>query len=343
MATSALTLPHVRPVEPPVRAKPFDAEDPRMLNLLQGVLPDTITGAATRRAAAARPVSIFGVPFDGAVGGRKGAAEGPAAIREAFRYFSSFDATSDTQLLGLDLVDHGDVEVVPDDTRTTHDRAADVVEAVVRSGRVPVALGGDHSLTYAHVAGLARATEGRIGIIVVDAHYDLRPVGPDGHVSSGTPFRRILEELKPDAHGPRVRGMDLFEIGLRPFANSASLAAYAKGQDVRTVTTRELRLRGVDAVLSEAAERLQQVDHLWLSIDIDGVDQAHAPGCSAPTPEGLLPEELDTISRWAGSDARFAGLDLLETAPRYDPTGNTARVGALAILHALAGLVDGRK
>lgn len=341
MAEATTTLPHVRPVTPPVPAKAYNAQDPRLLNLVQRVLPDDLgDDPVVKQNAAARPVGLLGVPFDGSVQGRKGCAEGPAAIREAFRYFGTYDVETDTQLLGLRVRDHGDVVVDQDDTHATHDRATAAVSALIDAGELPVVLGGDHSLTYAHVRGLAERVEGPIGIVVVDAHYDLRAPAPDGSVSSGTPFYRILEELRPDAHGKRVEGKHLYEIGIRPYANSAHLARYAKEHDVRAVTGAELRARGLEGILAEATERLADVDHLWLSVDIDGVDQAHAPGCSAPTPGGVMPHELEAIARWAAKDPRFAGMDLLETAPGLDPSGNTARVAAGTVAHLLGGHVS---
>lgn len=329
-AARTTPLPGVRAVEPPVPAKPFDPDDPRALQLVQGLIP-----ADAFPALGSRAVHLLGVPFDASVSGRRGCADGPRGIREAFRYATTYDVERDVELASLEVVDHGDVVVDQADTRTTHARAADAVGAIVASGGVPFVMGGDHSLTYAHIAGLAEAVEGRIGIVVIDAHYDLRQP-KDGHISSGTPFWRILNEL-PGTAGGSVAGRDIVEIGIRPFANSAHLAQVARDHGVVVHTASQVRRDGIEAVTEATLEHLEGVDHLWLSIDMDGVDQSHAPGVSAPSPGGLMPHELDHVAFEVARHAAFAGLDVLETAPPLDPTGNTARVAALSMLHALAG------
>lgn len=327
---SDLVLPDVAPVIPPVAARPYDGHDVRALQLVQGVIPRHAFHDVD-----VAPIHMVGVPFDGAVAGRKGCSDGPRGIREAFRYFSTFDVSSGTELAGMRVRDHGDVIVDQADTRTTHARAADATGAIVASGGIPFLMGGDHSLTFAHVSGLAEAVEGRIGIVVVDAHYDLRePV--DGHISSGTPFWRILNEL-PEELGGTVAGADIVEIGIRPFANSAHLTKVADDAGVSVHTAEAVRSRGIEAVALETLATLRGVDHLWLSIDMDGVDQSYAPGVSAPTPGGITPEDLAHLARAVAGDVRFAGLDVLEVAPPLDPSGNTARVAAATLLHAMAG------
>src|ERR1041385_5488523 len=108
-----------------------------------------------------------------------------------------------------------------------------------------------------------------MGVVVLDAHYDLRP--HQGQPSSGTPYRRILEEVPGDPVHPG----NLAEIGIRPYANSPSLAAYAKERGVKVITIAELRRDGVAAAAKHAlAAAGNGVDHLFLSVDIDGLDQS---------------------------------------------------------------------
>ncbi len=321
--------PHVHGVTPPLKAKPYHPHDPRALNLVQGAIPED---AVPRLAAA--PVHLVGVPYDATVPGRKGAADGPRGVREAFRFFGTNDMTTDTDIAGLQVIDHGDLDCV-EDARETHTRLADAVEWIRKQDAVPFVVGGDNSITYGALDGLARTSPGRIGILVVDAHYDLREV-EDGHISSGTPFYRILHELDPQLPG-RVRADDLVEVGIRPFANSGYHTRLARELGIHVITDMEVREKGIQEVTRHALEALAEVDHLWVSVDMDGVDPAHAPGVSAPIPGGLQPHELNHLVRAASVDPRFAGLDINETAPPLDPTGNTSRVAALCLLHAMAG------
>lgn len=321
--------PHVRPVQPPVAARPFDPHDPRALALVQGAIPrDQVTRVD------APPVHLVGVPYDETVPGRKGAAEGPAGIRAAFRYFGTYDMEHDVDIAGLEVTDHGDLDVTGE-ARVVHGWLADAVGWSLRAGAVPIVLGGDNSISYGAVLGLARERPGRIGILVVDAHYDLRET-KDGVITSGTPYLRILTELG-DTPG-RVAARDLIEIGIRPLANSRYHAEKARALGIEAVTAPDVHERGIRAVTAAALARLAEVDHLWLSLDMDGVDPAHAPGVSAPVPGGLSAHDLLHLVGRAARHPGFAGLDITETAPPLDATGNTARLAAHAVLTALVGL-----
>jgi formimidoylglutamase len=282
---------------------------------------------------------MAGVPYDASVLGRKGARKGPQAIREALRFLSTHDPA------GIDLArfawhDLGDVAGLDEkDVLATHATVRRALQPAFSHGKPVVLLGGDHGLTYAHVAALwdhvQERDPGRIGIVVLDAHYDLR--GYDGQPSSGTPFRRILEEL-PGA----VRAENLVEIGIRPYANTKVLADYAAKAGVRIHAMRDVRRHGIESIVEQALEQAGDgTEHLWLSIDIDGLDQSIAPGCSAPGAGGLSFEEADHVVRAVATDSRLRAMDVLEVAPELDPTGNTVRVAAQLVV-ALAGGIAAR-
>lgn len=267
---------------------------------------------------------IVGVPFDGCVPGRKGASQGPTGIREALRYNTTYDAVRDVDLTDLDVADLGDLEIgagpdeVHADLRAEISRVRDDLDTLVL-------LGGDHSLT--HPTASAWAGDRTLGLIVVDAHLDVRAFPPH---SSGNSFRRLIE-------GGTVPGGNLVNIGPRPFLNSEPHVAWAEDAGVSIVPPSAIRQRGIDAVLEEAiATATDGVDGLYLSLDLDGVDQSHAPGVSAPSPGGLKPRELFEIARRVAR-AGAAAVDLCEVAPPLDPTGNTSRVAATALLAFLAG------
>lgn len=283
--------------------------------------------------AAGAHLLLAGIPYDGAVIGRKGCREGPTAIREAFRYLGGHHADTGRSLRGLRIHDLGDAPVVEGDTNQTHRRVEGLLAAALTGKQPLVVLGGDNSLSYATFRALHATYGGRWGIVVLDAHYDLRP--HEGQPSSGTPYRRILEEVPGDP----VAGRNLVEVGIRPYANAPSLAAYAKEHGVHIVTAAQVRARGMAAVAKEALRVAGDgVDHLFLSVDIDGLDQSIASGCSAPGAGGLTFEEAVVLVEVVAADRRCRGMDLVEVAPNLDPTGNTARVAAQLVAHFAGAL-----
>lgn len=279
---------------------------------------------------------LAGIPYDGAVIGRKGCKDGPTAIREAFRYLGSHHAGTGKSLKGLGIHDLGDAAVIEGDTSRTHDAVQGALAAALDPPKPLVVLGGDNSLSYATFRALHAVHGGTWGIVVLDAHYDLRP--REGQPTSGTPYRRILEEVP----GKPVAGKNLAEVGIRPYANAPSLAAYAKAHGVTVVAMPEVRAKGIAAATRKAlAAAGKGVDHLFLSVDIDGLDQAIASGCSAPGAGGLTFDEAAHLVEAVAADPRCRGMDLVEVAPNLDPTGNTARVAAQLVAH-FAGAIHGR-
>jgi formimidoylglutamase len=295
-------------------------DDPRFLDLFVDKAADA-------------DLVLAAVPYDGAVIGRKGCKDGPTAIREAFRYLGGWDADRTASLKGLRIHDLGDVQPVEGDTLATHKAVVSTLAKSFTRRQVLVVLGGDNSLSYATFSALHEAHGGKWGLVVLDAHYDLRPY--EGQPTSGTPYRRILTEVV----GKPLKGPNLVEVGIRPYANAPSLAAFAKEHGVRVVPMGDVRARGMDEVAEEALERAGDgVDHLFLSIDIDGLDQSIAPGCSAPGAGGLTFEEARLLVEAVASDPRCRGMDIVEVAPNLDPTGNTARVAAQLVAHFAAAV-----
>jgi formiminoglutamase len=280
-------------------------------------------------------VLLAGIPFDGAVLGRKGCRAGPTAVREAFRYLGGWDADREESLKGLRIHDLGDTPTKADDARKTHAIAEEHLTKALRPhpSAALCVLGGDNSLSFATFTALHAVHGGKWGVVVLDAHYDLRPVGEQP--SSGTPYRRILTEVK----GTPVKGPNLVEVGIRPYANAPSLAAYAKQMGVHVVPMAAVRDWGIRDVARYALEHAGRgADHLFLSVDIDGLDHSIAPGCTAPGAGGLTFEEASHLVRAVAADPRCRGMDLVEVAPDLDPTGNTARVAAQLVAHFAGGI-----
>ena len=299
-----------------------DAPDPRFVDL--------------QADAGRADVLLCGLPFDGAVLGRKGAAGGPTGIRETFRYLATHDPDRGVDLASLRWHDLGDVAGLrPDDTLATHETARAALKPVFARSKPIVVLGGDNSLSFPVVQALAQAKgagKGGIGLIVLDAHYDVRTY--EGQPSSGTPYGRILTELE----GKPVAPSNLVEVGIRPFANTKHLADRAASLGLHPITLGQVRHLGAQVVARDALRRAGDgPTTLWLSLDLDVLDQSVAPGVSAPSIGGMSLTDAATLVDAVARDPRVAGMDLTECAPSLDPSGNTARAAAYLVAVFMGG------
>ncbi|SNR37214.1 formimidoylglutamase [Halorubrum vacuolatum] len=305
---------------------------------------DVVVGISPERAddstLAGHDVVLLGEPFDAAVIGRRGAADGPDAIRESLaglkrhRFGSSTDATDATAAIG-DLgnvaVDHGTVN--SDDER---DAIRSAVESVTgrlhRSEAVPIVLGGDNSLTVPNVMPLLSETDAdeTVGVCNLDAHLDVREV--QEKYTSGTPYRELLEA-----------GLDVYVVaGARDFETAAKYAEFVDDHDGTVVTADELGHRPA-AARDRIRTAIADVDHLYVSVDCDVLDATAAPGVSAPTPGGLTSRELFALIDSLVADPRLRGFEIVECAPPLDSGGRTVDTVARAVarvLHAVTGSAD---
>ena len=261
---------------------------------------------------------LVGEPYDGAVIGRRGAAEGPGAIREALAGVKThhFDAGPVASVGDL-----GDVEISGGSTSEVQTAVSELARQIHAADTLPVFVGGDNSLSYANARPLL--DHGSLGVVSFDAHLDCREV--DGEPTSGTPYRQLHDD-----------GLDrLAVVGARHFETSTAYADYLHDQDGAIVTAEEV---GEDAVaaVDTALDALGDVDQVYVSVDIDVLDAAHGPGASAPTPGGLTPRELFRSLRVVASDDRFAGFEVVECAPPLDIENRTTAAAARSIAHVLA-------
>jgi arginase family enzyme len=191
-----------------------------------------------------------------------------------------------------------------------------------------VLLGGGHDGAYASHSALLRAVPGPVRGINVDAHLDVRPLR-DGLITSGTPFRRLAERWR--------ERYTAVELGIQPQHNARAHREWANRNGFAVLSLDHVRGRVADAF----AEALRSnADAVAVSLDLDSVEASSAPGVSAPCPDGLSPADLYACARLAGRDARVRVLDVMELAPPLDVDGRTARLGAAAIWHFLAGVAE---
>ncbi|MFC7238663.1 formimidoylglutamase [Saliphagus sp. GCM10025317] len=271
---------------------------------------------------------LVGEPSDVAVIGRRGAREGPRAIRESMAGVKThhFEVGSVAPIGSNGSVapigDLGDFELPDTDVSTVQDRTETAAKAVYEIGARPVFLGGDNSLTVANVSPLL--ADGSVGVVSLDAHLDCRE--PIDGPSSGTPYYQLHE-----------RGLDAFAVvGARHFETSSAYAEYVEEQGGTVVTAETVR-QDLEAASDRALEAMTGVDRILLSLDVDVLDAAFAPGVSAPTPGGLTTTELYALLRRIAADERVAGFEVVECAPPLDRGGMTSDAAARAVAHVLAG------
>lgn len=279
-----------------------------------------IVESTTLDAAGAYDAVLVGEPYDGAVIGRPGAREGPQAIREALagvksHHFGHGPVRSVADLGSLSLPADESVSTVQQHirgaTRKIHETAA-----------LPVFLGGDNSLTYPNLAPLVDGN-GSVGAVNLDAHLDCRVV--DGQPTSGSPYRQLLGA-----------GLDsLAVVGARQFETSTAYVEYLREEGGEILTAGTV---GADpaAAADRALAALGDVDSVYVSVDVDVLDAAVAPGVSAPTPGGLTSRELFELVGVLARTERLVGFEVVETAPPLCPDGRTAATAARVVAHALA-------
>lgn len=272
-------------------------------------------------------VFLLGLPFDGAVLGRRGAAAGPRAIRAATRRMKAYSFSSGE--LTTKIWDAGDVEFGIGDVSDAHNLAEINALKLLglasssdrdRPARV-VALGGDHSLTYPCAVPYLERYGDRLAVINLDAHMDVREV-PQGELhNSGTSFGRLLS-----------RGLKSYTvIGARDFLTSPHYVKRVQDAGGKIHTASEVFSRGAETVAKEALSNLPaDCEAIYLSVDVDVADSSVAPAVSAPTPGGLLAHQIFELVRIFCADARTIACDIMELAPMLAIPGSdrTPRLAA---------------
>ncbi|MBV9278481.1 MAG: agmatinase family protein [Chloroflexi bacterium] len=278
-------------------------------------------------------VALLGVPFDTTTMVRRGSRLAPQAVRMALAGSSSFEPGLGVDLAdGPALCDVGDVDVVHTSIDVTWERTRSVVGDLVRSGLSPLVIGGDHGAVYPVVSGVAEGLGHPVGVIVFDSHYDVR-ISHHGETSSGVPFRYLLE-----AEPAALRGENLVEIGLVGWHNARLYRDYCLERGVTLISAREVHRGRPDEIARRALEIAGAgTDAIWVSVDIDCVDAAFAPGTNVPAIGGLTSFEMLEMLNALGSDPRVVGMDVMEVSPPFDSAGNTAALAAALILNYLAG------
>ena len=282
-------------------------------------------------------VVILGAPFDGGTSARPGARFGPKALRESC--YLAMDGSRPSLalrtdgLVDLKVRDAGDVEMYSGDATAACAALEPVVQRIAENGAMPLILGGDHTVTWPNVTGVARAIGwGRVSIIHFDAHADTGNIEFGSLIGHGQPMRRLIES-------GAARGDRFLQLGLRGYWPEPETLGWMAEQHMRSFEMTEITARGLDEVLTEAIDiATDDCDGVFLSVDIDVADPGHAPGTGTPEPGGLTGRQLLDAVRRICYEAPIVGMDVVEVSPPYDQSDITAMLGNRVVLEGLSAL-----
>ena len=297
----------------------FDGDGDEHRRWWQAVAPHA-SGASE---AASRPAVVLGFCSDAGVlrnQGRVGAAAAPAAIRSALGPLAFH--------LDRDVFDAGDVVVEDDSLEAGQERAGRAISGLLDAGNLTVVLGGGHETAFASylgVAGSAAVRGKRLGVLNLDAHFDLRD---EPTPSSGTPFLQM-------AHAEAAAGRELeyAVVGISEPNNTRTLFNTAERLGVRYLLDEQCTPEAVEVFV---ADFLAGVDVVYLTIDLDVMPASVAPGVSAPAAYGVPLPVISAVCRQVAASGKLLHLDVAELNPEFDIDSRTAKVAARLINTLLA-------
>jgi len=275
-------------------------------------------------------VAIVGAPWDDSTTYRPGARFGPRAVRVANYQPPSWHLDLEVAPFEvLKVVDYGDAVCYPGLTDQAHEAIRTRVAEVASRKIVPMVIGGDHSISLPILRGIA--SRGPVGMVHIDAHCDTGDDYLGSKFHHGAPFRRAVEEGLLD---PKRT----IQIGIRGGQNFMDGIEFSKSHGMRVVFIEEFAELGVDRVIEEA-RRVVGDGRTYISFDVDGLDPVYAPGTGTPEIGGLTTLEAQRLLRGLRG-LNLIGGDVVEVAPPYDQTGNTALVGATIMFEILCLIAD---
>jgi len=312
-------------------------KDPRFQPVDAAVTP-RFAGVATLMRTQNHPVSadldiaLVGVPFDLGVNYRSGARQGPAAVREASRLIRRVHNVSRIAPYDIcNVADVGDAPVNPIDLERSIAMIEDFFATIHRAGALPLSIGGDHTVPLPILRALA--SDRPVGIFHIDSHADTLDTLADTKINHATTFRRGVEEGLID---PKRT----IQIGLRGSRFSPDDIKWGEDAGFTCITFEDYEHMGREAVIARIGEVLGS-GPTYMTIDIDGIDPAWAPGTGVPEIGGLTPREVQVMIR-SLQGRHLVGGDICEVAPCFDPTGITAVTAANLMWEMLCVLADSK-
>ncbi|MDT4979302.1 MAG: agmatinase [Pseudonocardiales bacterium] len=281
-------------------------------------------------------VAFFGVPLDTGATYRPGTRFGPQGIRRATNLFGTYSYE-----LGVDLreqvnmVDIGDVFTIPGNLEKSFDQISQAMAHVAQSGAMPVVLGGDHSIGFPTIRGLAPYLDGNVGIIHFDRHVDTQETDLDERMHTTPWFHATNIKNAP--------ATNLVQIGIGGWQAPRPGVQVGRERGTTVITVGDVERTGWEKVVETALEiAWKDAKAVYLSFDIDVFDAGFVPGTGWPEPGGLLPREGLNMVRAIAKEG-LAGIELVECSPPYDTSEQTALLSARVIMDSLASMVQAGK
>lgn len=279
-------------------------------------------------------VGIITVPSSKTSIKHNGASAAPNALREARYLHTTYSPDYDVDLASMKVREIGDVSIPVLDLREGITFMQESLRACYSQpeGFFPIIIGGDHAITAPSVRAYCEANPAKqVGLIHFDAHNDVRVM--DHGPTNGTPIRGILTS------GVRVSGRNLVQIGIHGFMNASYYKRWVEGQGGTIYTGRQCRRLGIEDVMRQALEIAGRgTDAIYVTVDIDVLELAYAPGTAAATPEGIHPMDLFEALFILGQQPKVCAVDFVEMDPYRDVAEITARTMNSAMLTFMAGL-----
>jgi len=291
--------------------------------------PGTMMRLPAATSAEGLDAAFIGVPLDTGTSNRSGARFGPRQIRAESALLRPYNmATGAAPFDALQVADLGDVPINTYSIARSMEIVTAFYDRVLDAGCRPLTLGGDHTIALPILRSLARR-HGPLALVHVDAHADVNDEMFGEPVAHGTPFRRAVEEglLACDR---------VWQIGLRGTGYAADDFDWPRKQGFTIVPAHEVWYRSLAPLMAQVRERIGTTP-VYITFDIDGLDPSFAGGTGTPEIGGLsVPQGLEIIRGCRGLNV--VGGDLVEVSPPYDPTGNTALLGANLLYEMLCVL-----
>jgi agmatinase len=280
-------------------------------------------------------VAILGAPTDDLVSDRPGTRFGPRAIRAAScPHGPHLEAGIDAMEV-LKVVDFGDAPVLPADPIRTHEAIEALVGQVVDAGALPIILGGDHSIAEPDMRAIATRRGGPIGLIHFDTHTDTGAEVFGVELSHGSIMYRLVEQ-------GHVDGSRYVQIGLRGYWPGETEFSWQRANGITSLFMHDVRDRGIRAVVEEALAAVGD-GPVFLSVDVDVLDPAFAPGTGTPEPGGMTSADLLWACREIGKRVDLVGMDVVEVIPTMVGSADiTALVADRIVREVITGVALSR-
>ncbi len=302
-------------------------------------------------------VAFVGVPFDTGTTYRPGTRFGPQAVRRISAIYDGYSVDGGVDIFEeLDICDAGDVFVIPGNIEKSFDQVSKAISHIYTSGAFPVICGGDHSLGYPNVRGIAPHIEGNVGIIHFDRHIDMQDMDMDERMHT-TPWFWTSNDHTSVHEAAEISGShrahshmhdvglnncppkNLVQIGIGGWYGSRPGSEVANDRGTSVITMRDFEELGVRKTAEMALEiAWKGADAVYLSFDIDSIDPGFAPGTGTPEPGGFTPREALEMVRLIAREG-LCGMEVVEVSPPYDVNDNTSQLACRVMLDVLGTMV----